>query len=185
MVNSENIRPIVKQISEVERHISDCEQKIDEIQRQHNMPAEWFTEDFNADNQHFKSDVEKSAYEEISRYHSEIGVYLKKIGLTREALKSISNQINTDEADDVVEAKIKMAILEENLRLVVNIAKKYRHQAPEMEFLDLVVAGNSGLLSAIDNYDYQRGFQFKTYAQWWIRQNVSRAIAGQGANSEC
>ncbi len=176
-MTSENIRPIVKQISEVERHISECEQMIDEIQKQHNIPAEWFTEQFNVDNHHFKSDVEKSAYEEISRYHSEIGVYLKKIGLTREALKSISNQINTDEADDIAEAKVKMAILEENLRLVVNIAKKYRHQAPEMEFIDLIQAGNIGLLSALDNYDYQRGFQFKTYAEWWIRQDVSRAIA--------
>ena len=175
-MNSENIRPIVKQISEVERHISECEQIIVEIQKQYNIPADWFSEQFNADNHQFKSDVEKSAYEEISRYQSEIVVYLKKIGLTREALKSISNQINTGDVDDV-EAITKMAILEENLELVVNIAKKYRHQAPAMEFLDLVVAGNSGLLSALDNYDYKRGFQFRTYAEWWIRQDVSRAIA--------
>ena len=111
----------------------------------------------------------------MSRYHSEISVYLNKIGLTRETLTNISNQINTGESDDL-EAKIKMAIVEENLGLVVNIAKKYRHQAPEMEFLDLIQEGNIGLGKAIDNFDYERGFQFKTYATWWIRQSVCRAM---------
>ena len=183
IVTSGNPRPIIKQIDEVERHISQCEQKIDQLQEQHDIPVEWFTEQFNADTHDFETDAVKDAYQQISRYHANINVYLKKIGLTREALKSISDQINTDEADDV-EAKIRMAIVEENLRLVVNIAKKYRHQAPGMEFLELIQAGNSGLVKAIDNFDYERGFQFKTYATWWIRQSVSRAVAGQNSNSE-
>lgn len=179
-MNSGNTRPIIKQIDEVERHINNLEQAIDQLKKQHSIPAEWFSEEFNADTHNFKTETVKSVYEQISRYHSEIGVYLNKIGLTREALKSISNQINTGEADDV-EPKIKMAIVEENLGLVVNIAKKYRHQAPEMEFLDLIQEGNIGLLSAVDNFDYERGYQFKTYATWWIRQSVSRAVVNKKA----
>ena len=179
-MNSGNTRPIIKQIDEVERHISNREQAIDQLKKQYSIPAEWFSEEFNADTHNFKTETVESVYEQISRYHSEIGIYLNKIGLTREALKSISNQINTIEADDV-EAKIKMAIVEENLGLVVNIAKKYRHQVSEMEFLDLIQEGNIGLLSAVDNFDYERGFQFKTYATWWIRQSVSRAVANKRA----
>lgn len=182
-MNSENTRPIIKQINEVERHISNLEQKIEQLHKEYEISSEWFSDEFNADTHNFKTESLKIAYKQISRYHSEISVYLNKIGLTREALKSISNQINTDEADDV-EAKIKMAFVEENLGLVVNIAKKYRHQAPEMEFLDLMQEGNIGLVKAVDNFDYERGYQFRTYATWWIRQSLSRAMAGQGPKSE-
>ena len=182
-MNSGNTRPIIKQINEVERHISNREQAIDQLQKQYDIPEEWFSEAFNADTHNFKTETVKSVYKQISRYHREISVYLNKIGLTREALKSISNQINTGEADDV-EAKIKMAIVEENLELVVKIAKNYRHQAPGMEFLDLIQEGNIGLMRAVDKFDYQRGSQFKTYAQWWVRQSIVRAMAGQNANSE-
>lgn len=177
-MNSGNTRPIIKQIDEVERHISEYEQEIDELQKQYNMPAEWFTENFNADTYQFKTDVVKVAYQQIMRYQSKISVYLKKIGLTREALKSISNQISTGESDA---CDVKLSVVKEHLKLVVNIAKKHRHQAPDMEFLDLIQEGNTGLISAIDNFDYERGYQFKTYATWWIRQSVSRAVANKRA----
>ncbi len=181
-MNTENTRPIVKQISEVERHISECEGKIDHLQKQHNMPAEWFTEQFNADIHQFDSDAAKSAYQQINRYHAEINVYLKKIGLTREVLKSISNQITNGEADA---EDVKISVVEEHLKLVVSITRNMWDRTSGVEFLDVIHEGNAGLISAIDNFDYQRGYQFKTYAQWWIRQNVTRAIAGQGTNSEC
>ncbi len=173
IVNSGNSHTIIKQIDEVERHISECEQEIDELQKQYNIPAECFTENFNADIYQFKTDVAKVAYQQIMRYHSKISVYLKKIGLTREALKSISNQITSGEADAW---DVKMSVVEEHLKLVVSIAKKYRHRATGMEFIDLIREGSAGLMSAIDNFDYERGFQFKTYAKWWIRQSVSRAV---------
>ena len=73
--------------------------------------------------------------------------------------------------------KVKRQLSNGNLRLVVSVAKKYRNRG--MSFLDLIQEGNTGLMRAVDKYEYRRGFKFSTYATWWIRQAITRAIADQ------
>ncbi len=73
--------------------------------------------------------------------------------------------------------QVKRQLSSGNLRLVVCIAKKYRNRG--LSFLDLIQEGNTGLMRAVDKYEYRRGFKFSTYATWWIRQAITRAIADQ------
>lgn len=104
-----------------------------------------------------------------------VTMYLKEIGkvplLNKEEEIILAKLI--EEGD--VGAKSKLA--EANLRLVVSIAKK--HMGRGMSFLDLIQEGNIGLMKAIDKFDYTKGFKFSTYATWWIRQAITRALADQ------
>lgn len=104
-----------------------------------------------------------------------VRMYLKEIGRVNllTADEEVKLALRIEQGDEVA----KQQLAEANLRLVVSIAKRYVGRG--MQFLDLIQEGNMGLMKAVEKFDYRRGFKFSTYATWWIRQAITRAIADQ------
>lgn len=113
---------------------------------------------------------DSSGYDSIQIYLREIGQYpLLTAAEERELAKRI--EAGDDEARNI--------LARSNLRLVVSIAKKYVGRSPDLTLLDLIQEGNLGLFKAVDKFDWNKGFKFSTYATWWIRQAITRALADQ------
>ncbi|MEA4882097.1 MAG: RNA polymerase sigma factor RpoD [Clostridia bacterium] len=104
-----------------------------------------------------------------------VRMYLKEIG--RVPLLTADEEVDLAERIEAGDEDAKRRLTEANLRLVVSIAKRYVGRG--MLFLDLIQEGNLGLLKAVEKFDYRKGFKFSTYATWWIRQAITRAIADQ------
>jgi len=104
-----------------------------------------------------------------------VRMYLKEIGKVR--LLTATEEVQLSKRIEAGDAEAKKILIESNLRLVVSIAKKYVGRG--LLFLDRIQEGNLGLIKAVEKFDYRRGYKFSTYATWWIRQGVTRAIADQ------
>ena len=104
-----------------------------------------------------------------------VRMYLREIG--KVSLLTASEEVDLAQRMEAGDVEAKKKLIDANLRLVVSIAKKYIGRG--MLFLDLIQEGNLGLIRAVEKFDYRRGFKFSTYATWWIRQAITRAIADQ------
>ena len=111
-----------------------------------------------------------SSYDSIQMYLREIGQYPLIAGSME---KELAKRIEGGDED------AKNLLMKANLRLVVSIAKKYANRSPDLTLLDLIQEGNLGLHKAVEKFDWTKGFKFSTYATWWIRQAITRALADQ------
>ena len=106
-----------------------------------------------------------------------IQTYLKEI--SKEPLLSAEEEVELAKRIEKEDMEAKRRMIRANLRLVVSIAKKYIGRSPKLSFLDLIQEGNLGLFRAVEKFDWRRGYKFSTYATWWIRQSINRALADQ------
>ncbi len=124
------------------------------------------------------SGIEQTRWAEFdSRVRREIRKVRKveeELGIERDELRLLARDLKRSEA---MADRAKSELIEANLRLVVSIAKKYTNRG--LQFLDLIQEGNIGLMKAVEKFEYRRGYKFSTYATWWIRQAITRAIADQ------
>ena len=122
-----------------------------------------------------QDDLEMSLSTEGIAIDDPVKIYLKEIG--RVPLLNAEEEIELAERMSAGDPKARKRLSEANLRLVVSIAKRYVGRG--MQFLDLIQEGNLGLIKAVEKFDHTKGFKFSTYATWWIRQAITRAIADQ------
>jgi len=145
-----------------------------EVERQFAIPIQTIRKDES------KLKTERNAerrafYEErIRRYRAELAAIEKRFGVPYEELRRVIAEVRQGEEET---DRAKQELIVANLRLVVSIAKKYTNRG--LQFLDLIQEGNIGLMKAVDKFEYRRGYKFSTYATWWIRQAITRAIADQ------
>jgi len=170
---------------EILKYFPDAEKRIEELDKLYDKLEKASVDVFDSAEEELKEDVktaselakELEALNKMEKPASSdpVRMYLKEIG--RIKLLTREQEIDLAQGVDKGNKRSKEHLTTANLRLVVSIAKKYIGRG--MSFLDLIQEGNKGLIRAVEKYDWTKGFKFSTYATWWIRQAITRAIADQ------
>ena len=129
----------------------------------------------NTEKEEKSNDFDYTDYDVNDMY--DVRLYLREIATSK--LLTADEELELGKKISMGDEKAKKKLIESNLRLVVSIAKKYNGNAGSLTILDLIQEGNIGLMKAVEKYDYSLGYRFSTYATWWIRQGIIRAIADQ------
>ncbi len=149
-LRTQRLQPTLRKLEQISRRMTEIERQIKRLRRLKNAKDE------RANLQHELQDLMTMTRETPDSLRKRVKLINQRFGAYEQAMRELSGG---------------------NLRLVVSIAKKYRNRG--LSFLDLIQEGNTGLMRAVDKYEYRRGYKFSTYATWWIRQAITRAIADQ------
>ncbi|MCD6506658.1 RNA polymerase sigma factor RpoD [Candidatus Poribacteria bacterium] len=180
-ISREALREITDRVKDIADRMEKIQEQIFSVERSLNLKAEEICRA--VENYTWNSGDERTRRDELMRYGRRlirllrrVDSFERRVGIPYDKLRSILERIKNGEE---IAGKAKTRIVESNLRLVVSIARRYLGRTQGLTFLDLVQEGNIGLMKAVDRFDYRRGYKFSTYATWWIRQAITRAIADQ------
>ena len=182
-LNEINIEKLINELHEVHQNLINLENDFVKLSSEngvdklfllkhyidHELEQDWINK--LESNSKYKSFTEK---QEFSDFTQELRATARKLGIDITSFKKLVMEVQKAER---IMRKSKGEMIEANLRLVISIAKKYANRG--LQFLDLIQEGNIGLMKAVDKFEYRRGYKFSTYATWWIRQAITRAIADQ------
>ncbi len=162
---------------EAEKHIADIEELYDKLAKAGIDVFETVAEEEDATKPvtELEKELEALAAAGVGEVSDPVRMYLREIG--KVPLLTFAQEIDLAKKIEKSDKAAKKKLIESNLRLVVSIAKKYVGRG--MSLLDLIQEGNQGLIRAVEKYDWRKGYKFSTYATWWIRQAITRAIADQ------